>query len=112
MGELFKTVYLPDCHHAFLYVVFSFIFDVYFSFAYGVWEGKVCVRFQDTCLGIDSSGQRMSNHLNEKMKHVFTVVLTVSDYERYDLCQYTAQCLYCIVHSSSVTAPKKLEGCY
>lgn len=75
-------------------------------------KAKSVLRFQDTCLGVDSSGQRMSNHLNEKMKHVFTVVLTVSDYERYDLCQDTAQCLYRIGHSSSVTAPKKLEGCY
>lgn len=75
-------------------------------------RAKSVLRFQDTCLGVDSSGQRMSNHLNEKMKHVFTVVLTVSDYERYNLYQYTTQCLYRIVHSSSVTAPKKLEGCY
>lgn len=112
MGGLFKTVSLPDCHHAFLYVIFSFIFGVYFIFLPVVSvRAKSVLRFQDTCLGVDSSRQRMSNHLNEEMKRVFTVVLTVSDYERYVVCQYTAQCLYHIVYSSSVTPPKEHESC-
>lgn len=83
----------------------GFTLCVYLRFAEVAVESgkeKSVLGLEGSYLGADSIGQNMLSHLNEETKHVFTVVITVNDYEKCVLCWYIPQ--YLTPYNSFITS--------